>query len=159
MSQYVHRNMPLTAGVSRVLMRELFAEEGFVKRAEIIARVSKYRTENGGAATPKDSLCLSRENRIAWFGVSPTGRKAPRCRGVLADLLKKKKGDADVAKRKRCLTPTKVGCCQTGSGCNAILGSRFTYDISSHRCHIQMQRFVCDIHRVQPNIKSVLGKC
>ncbi len=81
MSQYVHRNMPLTAGVSRVLMRELFAEEGFVKRAEIIARVSKYRTENGGAATPKDSCVSAVKTALRGLELAQQAERHPDAAG------------------------------------------------------------------------------
>ncbi|MDE0681721.1 MAG: hypothetical protein OXI63_02280 [Candidatus Poribacteria bacterium] len=58
MKEYIHRNMPLTTGVARALIRDLFTGKGYVKRAEIIERICEYHTKNGGTATLK-TQCVS----------------------------------------------------------------------------------------------------
>ena len=58
MKEYIHQNIPLTTGVARALIRDLFSGKGYVKRAEIIKSIREYHRKNGGAETPKER-CVS----------------------------------------------------------------------------------------------------
>ena len=53
---YENKDMPLTIGVARSLIRELFAANDNVKRGDIVERILQYHTTNGGKDTPQQKV-------------------------------------------------------------------------------------------------------
>ena len=48
--------MPLTIGVTRALIQELFADRDYVKRDRIVEDILQYHTTNGGKDTPPEKV-------------------------------------------------------------------------------------------------------
>ena len=55
-NDYENKNMPLTTGVARALIQELFADGGNVKRDGIVEGILQYHTNNGGKDTPPEKV-------------------------------------------------------------------------------------------------------
>jgi hypothetical protein len=52
-NNYENKNMPLTIGVARSIIRELFVGRDYVKRDSIVEDILQYHTTNGGKDTPQ----------------------------------------------------------------------------------------------------------
>ena len=55
-NNYENKGMPLTSGVARSLIRELFTTNDNVKRGGIVERILQYHTRNGGKNTPQQKV-------------------------------------------------------------------------------------------------------
>ncbi len=53
---YENKNMPLTVGVARSLIRELFAGPDYIKRDSIVEGILQYHTTNAGKDTPQQQV-------------------------------------------------------------------------------------------------------
>ena len=55
-NSYDNKDMPLTIGAARFLIRELFAGPDYVKRDSIVEDILRYHTTNGGKDTPQQKV-------------------------------------------------------------------------------------------------------
>ena len=55
-NNYENKNMPLTVGVARSLIQELFTANDNVKRGDIVEGILRYHTENGGKDTTREKV-------------------------------------------------------------------------------------------------------
>ena len=55
-NNYENKNMPITVGVARSLIRELFTANDNVKRGDIVERILQHHKTNGGKDTPREKV-------------------------------------------------------------------------------------------------------
>ena len=55
-NNYENKNMPLTVGVARSLIQELFTANDNVKRGDIVEGILQHHTTNGGKDTPRQKV-------------------------------------------------------------------------------------------------------
>ena len=55
-NNYDNKGMPITVGVARSLIRELFTANDNVKRGDIVERILQHHTTNGGEDTPRQQV-------------------------------------------------------------------------------------------------------
>ena len=55
-NNYGNKDMPLTIGVARSLIPQVFAGNNYVKRGDIVTGILRYHTENDGKDTPRKKV-------------------------------------------------------------------------------------------------------
>ena len=55
-NNYENKDMPLTTGAARTLIRKLFAGLNYVKRDRVVEDIVQYHTENGGKDTSRKKV-------------------------------------------------------------------------------------------------------
>ena len=55
-NNYDNKDMPITIGVARSLIPKVFTGNNYVKRGDIVTRILRYHTENGGKDTKREKV-------------------------------------------------------------------------------------------------------
>ena len=80
-NNYENKNMPLTVGAARSLVRELFAGGDYVERKSIVEDILQHHTAKGGKDTPREKVTLAVKGVLRKFKAEGFAEKHPNSTG------------------------------------------------------------------------------
>ena len=80
-NNYENKNMPLTSGVARSLIRELFTANDNVKRGDIVEDILQYHTTNGGTDTPRQKVTSAVKKALRELEAEGLAERHPNSTG------------------------------------------------------------------------------
>ena len=76
-----NKNMPLTVGAARSLVRELFAGGDYVERKSIVEDILQHHTAKGGKDTPREKVTLAVKQVLRKFKAEGFAERHPNSTG------------------------------------------------------------------------------
>ena len=80
-NNYDNKGMPLTFGVARALIREVFTGNNYVKRGDIVERILQYHTENGGEDTKREKVTITVKTVLSKLETEGLAERHPHSAG------------------------------------------------------------------------------
>ena len=80
-NNYNDKGMPITVGIARSLIQELFAGGDYVKRDSIVERILQHHTTNGGKDTPRQKVTSAVKKALRELEAEELAERHPTSTG------------------------------------------------------------------------------